>query len=156
MTVRSSNSPEAYGEISRTLIRQARDELEKGDLLQASEKTWGAAAHAIKSVAETRGWMHYAHPLITAAAWRLSREHNRPRMLDFIITANEMHQNFHEDRYGEDEVARGVEQTEEFLGILEEVKTELPRPFVPVQQRDRQRIGMLDGVLDLRGRPRRQ
>ena len=153
MTVRPSNSPEAYAELSRTLIRQAREELEKGDLLQASEKTWGAAAHAIKSVAETRGWMHYAHPLISAAAWRLSREHNRPRILDLIITANEMHQNFYEDRYGEDELTRGLEQTEEFLGILEEVKVEVPQPFVPTNRLDRQRIGMLDGALDLRAIP---
>ena len=97
--------------------------------------------------------MHYAHPLITAAAWRLSREHDRPRMLDLIITANEMHQNFYEDRYGADELTRGLEQTEEFLGVLEEVKTESPRPFVPAGRRDRQRIGMLDGTLDLRGNP---
>ena len=36
---------------------------------------------------------------------------------------------------------------------LEQVKTETPRPFRPGSRRDRQSLGMLDGVLDLRGRP---
>ncbi len=36
---------------------------------------------------------------------------------------------------------------------LEQVKTETPRPFTPGNRRDRQSLGMLDGILDLRGRP---
>ena len=36
---------------------------------------------------------------------------------------------------------------------LEQVKTATPRPFTPGNRRDRQRLGMLDGILNLRGRP---
>ncbi len=125
----------------------------QGDLLQASEKTWGAVAHAVKSVAQLRGWEHYAHTLIAAAAWRIAREYNQPRIMDLMKIANDLHQNFYEDRYGEEEVTRGLAQMEEFLAVLERVKTEVPQPFAPAGRRDRQRIGMLDGALDLRGRP---
>ena len=153
MTTVPANPPETYADTSRQLIAQARAELAAGDLLQASEKAWGAAAAAVKCVAEMRGWQHYAHILIAAAAWRISREYNRPRIRTFFKSANDLHQNFYEYRYGEEEVAEGITEVEELLAILEAVKTETPAHFVPAGRRDQQRIGMLDGLLDLRGRP---
>ena len=51
-------------EISHNFLRQAREELVKEDLLQASNKAWGAAAYAIKAVAEKRRWFNDAD-------WRL-------------------------------------------------------------------------------------
>ena len=148
-----AHPPETYANQSREFIALAHQELAQGDLLQASEKAWGAAAAAVKSVAQLRGWQHNAHSLINAAAWRISREHNRRRILGMMAWANNLHQNYYEYYLGEEEVAEGIEQVEELLSILEAVKTETPRPFTPSNRRDRQRIGMLDGVLDLRGRP---
>ena len=52
MTTIEYNPPETYADNSRELIAQARAELAAGDLLQASEKAWGAAAAAVKSVAD--------------------------------------------------------------------------------------------------------
>lgn len=153
MTTIEYNPPETYADNSRELMAQARDELAAGDLLQASEKAWGAAAAAVKSVAEMRGWQHYAHLLLNAAAWRISREHRRPRVLDAMAWANNLHQNYYEYYLGPDEVTTGVNQVAELLSILAAVQTETPQPFTPNNRRDRQRIGMLDGVLDLRGRP---
>ena len=147
------NPPETYANQSREFIALAHQELEQGDLLQASEKAWGAAAAAIKAVAEMRGWQHYAHSLIRAAAWRISEEHNRPRVLELMPVANDLHQNYYEYYLSEEEVTLGVTRVEELLSILEAVKTETPRPFTPGNRRDRRSIGMLDGVLDLRGRP---
>ena len=47
---------EHYNSISRDFLSKARTYLTQDDLLQASEKGWGAAAHKVKSVAEARGW----------------------------------------------------------------------------------------------------
>ena len=153
MTTIEYNPPETYADTSRELMAQARDELAAGDLLQASEKAWGAAAAAVKCVAELRGWQHYAHLLLNAAAWRISEEYNRPRVLDAMAWANNLHQNYYEYYLGPVEVEKGIETVAELLAILEAVKAETPQPFTPGNRRDRQRIGMLDGVLDLRGRP---
>ena len=147
------NPPETYANQSREFIALAHQELEQGDLLQASEKAWGAAAAAIKAVAEMRGWQHYAHTLIRAAAWRISREYRRPQIMGMIARANDLHQNYYEYYLAEEEVAEGIDEVTELLAILEQVKTETPQPFVPTGRRDRQNIGMLDGILDLRGRP---
>ena len=148
-----AHPPETYANQSREFIALAHQELAQGDLLQASEKAWGAAAAAIKSVAEMRGWQHNAHTLINAAIWRISREYRRPRVLELMAWANNLHQNYYEYYLGPDEVTLGITRVEELLDILEAVKSETPRPFTPGNRRDRQRIGMLDGVLDLRGRP---
>lgn len=46
---------------SERLIRHAWEQLEQGDRLQASEKAWGATAHALKAIAARRGWRNRAH-----------------------------------------------------------------------------------------------
>ena len=53
-------------EISKRLLRQAQEELDRQDPLQASEEAWGAVAHAVKAVAEKRRWFNNAD-------WRLDR-----------------------------------------------------------------------------------
>ena len=52
-----------HRERSRHFLALVDDELDRGELEEASNKVWGAAAHAIKAVAERRGWEHYAHAL---------------------------------------------------------------------------------------------
>lgn len=46
---------------SDRLIRHAWEQLEQGDRLQASEKAWGAVAHALKDIAARRGWRNRTH-----------------------------------------------------------------------------------------------
>ena len=46
---------EKYREASRHLLAQAHGELYAGDVRQASEKGWGAAAQVVKAIAEQRG-----------------------------------------------------------------------------------------------------
>ena len=46
---------EEYRQTGQRSIRQADEEFEKGDFLQASEKAWTAASEYIKSLAAQRG-----------------------------------------------------------------------------------------------------
>ena len=48
-------SQTSYTSRSMTYLSQASEELAKGDLCQASEKGWGAAAEMVKAVAAVRG-----------------------------------------------------------------------------------------------------
>ena len=43
---------QTYRDASRLLLAQGRAELAAGDVRQASEKGWGAAAQMVKSIAE--------------------------------------------------------------------------------------------------------
>ena len=47
--------------ISREMLAKAEEALAQDDLLQASEKGWGAAAHMVRAIAERRGWAHKGH-----------------------------------------------------------------------------------------------
>ena len=55
---------EQHQEISTQFLTHAEDELRKGDLLQASEKAWGAVSHYVNSVARQRGWPLGSHSLL--------------------------------------------------------------------------------------------
>ena len=61
-------------ERSREYLAKAFEELEAGDLTQASEKGWGAAAQIVKAVADERGINHHHHAALFRTAQALSRE----------------------------------------------------------------------------------
>ena len=65
---------EEYAFQSRHLLQQGRAELEQGDLVQASEELWGAAAQMAKSVAERRGWTHSGHRELFQVVNRVAHE----------------------------------------------------------------------------------
>ena len=45
---------DTYRDSAADLLEQARTELAAGDVRQASEKGWGAAAQSVKAIAEAR------------------------------------------------------------------------------------------------------
>ena len=49
-------------------------EFAAGDHLQASEKLWGAATHAVMAVAQQREWPHRSHRSLKNAVGRLTAE----------------------------------------------------------------------------------
>jgi uncharacterized protein (UPF0332 family) len=57
-----------YQERSREYLSKAFQELEAGDLTQASEKGWGAAAQMVKAVAHDKGMEHHSHRSLLFAA----------------------------------------------------------------------------------------
>ena len=98
---------------------QAFSEWEQGDLRQASEKGWGAAAQMVKAVSERRGWRHRAHPLLTTNVDRLAGETGDHEMRDLFAMANQLHTNFYEDRMSGEWVERNLHQVSLLLDKLE-------------------------------------
>ena len=70
--------------------------LAEDDLLQASEKGWGAAAQALKAAAETRGWRHGSHRDLYTVVARLVSETGDPRIRTWFGVAGDLHANFYE------------------------------------------------------------
>ena len=101
------------------MFEQARRELRAGDVLQASEKGWGAAAHAVKAIAERRGWVHERHGHLFMAARRISDESEQPRIRTLFRHVNSLHTNFYEGWLTDEEVEEGLEEVRELLGLLE-------------------------------------
>ena len=108
-----------YADASRLLIRQARDELDAGDLMQASEKAWGAAAQFLKSVAERRGWRHKTHNSLFAVANRMSARTGNPDFDELIRVGSALHKNFYENTMSQDDVRRGIYRVATLISALE-------------------------------------
>ena len=108
---------------SRRFIRQAQEEFAKGGRLQASEKAWGAAARAVKAVAEQRGWRHDSHARLLDVVSRIANAMDDPELCDLFPMANALHQNFYEDWQTEDSVQRGIKRVHVLAGKMERYAT---------------------------------
>ena len=85
-----------YTEQADIFLRQATEELAGGDLRQAAEKGWGAAAQAIKAVAHSRGWEHNAHWHLGESVSRLTEETNDAQIASCFGAARSLHVSFYE------------------------------------------------------------
>ena len=118
MTTQAIPAPiESHEVHSERLLRHARIELEKGDRLQASEKAWGAVAHAIKAVAAHRGWRYDTHSDATRVIVRLVPELGE-RVYLLYRTANNLHRNYYMDVMPLEELRRDLAYVEELVAML--------------------------------------
>ena len=89
---------------ARDFLEAADGSFEEEDLLQVSEKLWGAAAHAVESVCIHRRWRHgnYAH--LRNAAERLTEETGDSAIMAIFLLAYSHHLNFYTDAMEAEEV----------------------------------------------------
>ena len=80
----------------RRLLEQARAEFAAGDLLQASEKGWGAAAQMVKSALDARGEPHTGHGHLWRGIELLVDETGDAELRDLFGAAHNLHVNFYE------------------------------------------------------------
>ena len=112
-----------YREASRYLLAQARSELDAGDVRQASEKGWGAAAQMLKAIAEQRGWEHERHRHFSRVASRLRYELGDGDLYRQFRVAEGLHENFYEDTLETEDVALDLGDVALLLDKLEPLTT---------------------------------
>ena len=108
-----------YREQSRVFLRQAYEELSKGDLHQASEKGWGAAAEIVKALASLRGWKHGYHDGLHWSVAQVSQETGDDEFQLLFGHANALHANFYEGWLPQATVALYLKQVEIFVGKVD-------------------------------------
>ena len=108
-----------YREASRRLLAQGMQEFRAGDLQQASEKGWGAAAEMIKAVAESRGWQHHSHERLRRIVSWLVEEASDREMSTLFGVASSLHTNFYENWSPWPEVRDGLEDVGRLVDKLE-------------------------------------
>ena len=109
---------EEYRTASSSLYDQAMAELDAGDLRQASEKLWGAAAQALKSLAEHRGWRHGSHANFYRIMSELEIETDDADLMQQFAFANELHVNFYENWLDEEQIRRRAVHVLNFVDRL--------------------------------------
>ena len=108
-------------EVSREFLIHAREQLDLGNSLQASEKGWGAAAHAVKAIAERRGWRHKSHRDLFTVTDRIAESSSRPEVVELFGVASALHQNFYEGWMSNDFISTCLDSVGKLLDILDEV-----------------------------------
>lgn len=84
-----------HSQTARKFLSVADDELAAGDILQGSEKLWGAAAHAIMAVAQQRDWPFGNHRVMINAARRVADEMDDDQLRAGLVAAQLFHANFY-------------------------------------------------------------
>jgi hypothetical protein len=142
----SQTYSDRYASISHKLLRDAQRELDLGDLIQASEKAWGAAAHATKAVAEKWGWYHQGHYRLNAVVEYIAVERGRHDLVALYSDLALMHSNYYEHEYFEDRIQMAIDSTRVFVDEMELIRTEPVPVFPPAQTSTRpqqQRLRLL-------------
>ncbi|ADN49969.1 PaREP1 family protein [Vulcanisaeta distributa] len=92
-----------YLKIHEELLKHSDEEYVKGDLVQASEKLWGAVAALLNAIAEARGWEHYSHRDYDVIINRLFRETGDKDLPLYFGAAERLHANFYHNFMTKDE-----------------------------------------------------
>ena len=93
-----------YARQARIFLEQSDQEFAKGDVLQASEKLWGATSHAIKAVAEQRGWDHGKNSHRRLVVRRLAEEYEEFWLRAGYAAAEQFHANFYNNFMEDDAI----------------------------------------------------
>ncbi len=109
-----------YEAQAREFLDLARQYLDQGNLHQASEKGWGAAAHMAKAVALSQGWSYDTHADFYVVLRQASRAVDKERLLDLRATANDLHGNYYRRKrfLNGDEIRRDLARISELVELL--------------------------------------
>ena len=105
----------------REFLGKGKEYLAAGDLHQASEKGWGAAAWMAKAVAEAQGWQYKRHDEFFTVMRRAQEVSGDPRLRNLRRAANELHGFFYPRRIflQPDDIGQGLDEVALLLDILQ-------------------------------------
>jgi hypothetical protein len=109
---------EHYQALSDKYFEEAKGFLKDGDVVQASEKFWGAAALAVKMVAAGRGLKLEKHGSLFGFIDQLSEEHKDEDIVRFFHSANSLHRNFYEHQMTKRAVEIAGKDVEQLISKL--------------------------------------
>ena len=110
-----------HAQISAAFLHRSRAYLSNGDLLQASEKGWGAAAHAVKTYAASRTLAYINHSDFHYIVTELRMETRRDQIRFWERSANDLHQNFYEDDFGAQQIAECLDDVANLVNLIRQL-----------------------------------
>ena len=110
--------PEIYRDASAKFMAQAHTELAAGDLAQASEKGWAAAAQLTKAIAAQRDLPHTAHWHLQRVIDQLVAETGDAELSNLFHVASGLHINFYENTRSAQVVEFSLSDIERLLDKL--------------------------------------
>ncbi len=108
-----------YVSLFKKFLSEARDYVDKGDTVQASEKYWGAIASLLNIIGELRNMPHYKHSgywdIIELVAVEIGGE-----IIDMYGVAERLHANFYHNFIRKENFAYYRKRVERLIEVLKE------------------------------------
>ncbi len=101
-------------------LQRGREFLAEGDLHQASEKGWGAAAHMVKAVAASYGFRYESHDEFDHVLEQASALARNDRIHDLGNAAHYLHRNYYKRKtfLKPDRIERNLDYVAELIRLL--------------------------------------
>ena len=118
---------EVYAGAADVLLSEAFNYFNKGDLVQASEKGWGACASVVKAYGEKLGVEHYRHRQLEEIMTRLVQEMKRRgstdarQLIEGWGVCLRLHSNFYEGFMSPEDVEESLNIVKGFVGKMKEL-----------------------------------
>ena len=109
---------------SRRVLTRAEDALARDDVPAASSLIWDAAASAMRSIAESRGWKREDENDLVDASFNLSREGGRRDISRLIQVARTTPWLVEEGWITKEWVERNAQSVKKLLEILDSLEIE--------------------------------
>ena len=97
-------SYDEHGRTAREFLDASDRKFSDGDRLQASEKLWGAATHAVMAAAVRRDWNCRTHRALKNAVESLAAESGDDALRAGFLAAEKFHKNFYHDEMEDFEI----------------------------------------------------
>ena len=119
-------------------LAHAKERAAARDRLQASEKIWGAAAHALIDFARKRGWPLATHADFLDIARHIQRSARREdKAITRLYAVMEgHHRNFYSDTRSMSDIREGIAEAEEFLALIADADEKIPVDAPPPYGKD--------------------
>lgn len=121
----------AHAAHSARLRTRSSRSLKEGERVAGSEETWGAAAHAVKSIARKRGWPHHEHRAYGVIANHLGALAGNERIGEIFAAIENRRRNFYNDDESDEELRIGQERLRRLLAFLKEADKAIPADAEP-------------------------
>ena len=115
------NAVADYAQQSREFLDRGRGYLAAGDLHQAAEKGWGAAAWMAKAAAEAQGWQYNRHDEFFTVMRQAQDVSGDARLRNLRRAANELHGYYYTRKrfLRSDDIGQGLDEVALLLDILQ-------------------------------------
>ena len=122
---------EEHARTAEAFLVDSDREFRVGDHLQASEKLWGAASHAVMALAQNNGWAEGSHRALKFAVGKIADEPGDAALRGGFGAAEKFHYNARHDFMEDFEIREDREVVHDFtkrvLALASEARSDAAR-----------------------------
>ena len=118
MTAAREQTDEVREKYDSRILLYARERLQRDKLLEEGEEKWKVVCHALKAIAERRGWKRESITNAFDAALKLSNELGNEKVHQLFTIAHGMHEDMFADVKPIESIQFQIDCADELLHIL--------------------------------------